>query len=286
MEQEKTLLVSFSGGRTSAFMLKLIFEADRYKDFKKVVLFANTSKEKEETLIFVKQVSENFNIPVIWLEAKIHPEKGVGTTFSIASFKEAKREGELYTEMINKYGLPSSTTPFCTRELKQQPMVTYMKSLGLKNWSTAVGIRKDELHRKKQANQRLKNPIYPLIDLFPCDERFIRSWWNRQTFDLKLKDYQGNCDLCFKKSLRKKLTLLAEEPELASYWNEQELKNGKGGLWIFNDRHHLSIAELLAKSKEPFNKAIDKQELRERGEQMKMFEPDLDLEFACFCKSS
>jgi predicted phosphoadenosine phosphosulfate sulfurtransferase len=49
------ILLSFSGGRTSAFMAKLIFELPKYKNFKKLVVFANTGKEKEETLKFVNE---------------------------------------------------------------------------------------------------------------------------------------------------------------------------------------------------------------------------------------
>ena len=49
MKNKKLLVCTFSGGRTSAFMGKFLNEYDKYKDFDKVFMFANTGKEKEET---------------------------------------------------------------------------------------------------------------------------------------------------------------------------------------------------------------------------------------------
>ena len=49
-------LISFSGGRTSAYMLKQIIDAHRGKLPDDVhVAFANTGKEREETLRFVNE---------------------------------------------------------------------------------------------------------------------------------------------------------------------------------------------------------------------------------------
>lgn len=46
------VLISFSGGRTSAFMTKFIIE--HYgKNANTHILFANTGKENEETLVFL-----------------------------------------------------------------------------------------------------------------------------------------------------------------------------------------------------------------------------------------
>lgn len=53
MKKNKNLLISFSGGRTSAFMS--LFIKEYYKDYNKLFVFANTGKEKEETLTFVDE---------------------------------------------------------------------------------------------------------------------------------------------------------------------------------------------------------------------------------------
>lgn len=37
-------------------------------------------------------------------------------------------------------------------------------------------------------------------------------------FNLKLKSYQGNCDLCFLKGYRKKVQILREDITIADFW--------------------------------------------------------------------
>ena len=47
--KDKLLVCTFSGGRTSAFMGLMLKDLPKYKEFKKLFIFANTGKEKEET---------------------------------------------------------------------------------------------------------------------------------------------------------------------------------------------------------------------------------------------
>jgi 3'-phosphoadenosine 5'-phosphosulfate sulfotransferase (PAPS reductase)/FAD synthetase len=54
------ILISFSGGRTSAFMCKLILSSPKYANSKKLILFANTGKENEETLKFVNKCDKEW----------------------------------------------------------------------------------------------------------------------------------------------------------------------------------------------------------------------------------
>ena len=51
MTTKKPIVVSFSGGRTSAYMAKLLMEKSKSP---LVFVFANTGKEREETLNFSK----------------------------------------------------------------------------------------------------------------------------------------------------------------------------------------------------------------------------------------
>ncbi len=52
--------ISFSGGRTSAYMLWRVLQANGGLPAEAVVCFANTGKEDEETLRFVQDVSANW----------------------------------------------------------------------------------------------------------------------------------------------------------------------------------------------------------------------------------
>lgn len=280
---ELPILISFSGGRTSAFMAKLLLEYPMFAEREKVVCFANTGKEFPATLDFVNECDKRWNLNVVWLEAEVHQEKGVGTTHKIVTHDTASRNGEPFEAMIRKYGIPNKQYPHCTRELKQMPIRKYMKSLGYKEWITALGIRSDEPHRLSRGNDsNLKYPFFPLVDIIQVDEAFIRGWWDRQDFDLDLKDYQSNCDLCWKKSKRKRLTLIEEDVTVADWWLKMEEKYG--GDYQFDQREGLTIPDLVELAKHPFQKAIDKHELRKA--ENKMFEPDMDLEWDCFCKST
>ena len=284
MSTHLPILVSFSGGRTSAFMAQFLKTYYENSNQKLVFIYANTGKELESTLEFVNKCDNEWNLGITWVEAVVTHKKGIGVKFKIVDFKTASRKGQPFEEVIKKYGIPNLGFPHCTRELKQIPIKKYMQSLGYKEWLTAVGIRADEPHRiNRGADSNFINPFFPLGgDIIRVDEKFIREWWDRQSFDLDLKDYQNNCDLCWKKSKRKRLTMIAEDPSSADWWEDMEAKYG--GEYQFDQREGLTISHLVELSKQPFQKAQDKHELRKQ--QATLFEPDMDMEWDCMCKST
>lgn len=282
-KNEKLLVCTFSGGRTSAFMGLFLKKHPKYKGFKKVFIFANTGKEKEETLEFINQCDKEWELNVVWVEAKINIEKGIGTNYKVVDFKTASRNGEPFEAMLEAYPLPNSYASNCTRELKQIPIHKYVKSLGYKTVIKAMGIRFDERHRESK-NARNQGLIYPLIYDVQIDGSFIRNWWDRQNFDLRIKDYEGNCDLCFKKSLRKRLTLIKENSKIADWWVKMEKKHATSNLPRFDLRNHITVREIIEKSKQPFTKTLDKHEIEKQQENL--FNTTMDYETDCFCKMS
>jgi len=281
--KNKLLVSTFSGGRTSAFMAILLKEMPKYKDYQKVFIFANTGKEKEETLEFVEKCDKEFDLNIVWLEALVNKEKGIGTTYKIVSFKTASRNGEPFKDMLDKYAMSNNFASNCTRELKLYPINKYVKDLGFDQVITAMGIRYDERHRKSNSAEE-QNVIYPLCDDLKVDAIFIRNWWDRQCFDLQLKDYEGNCDLCFKKSVRKRLTLIKENPEIAEWWLKMENKYTTERIPRFDLRTNLSIEQLVKKSQQPFRTIQDQHELNKT--QTGLFDATLDKETDCFCKAN
>jgi|TARA_R100000084_G_C4647387_1_gene147596 hypothetical protein len=280
----KLLVCTFSGGRTSAFMGQFLNSYDKYKNYDKLFVFANTGKEKEETLKFIDQCDKHWGLGVVWLEAKINKEKGKGTDFKVVDFKTASRNGEPFEEMLKAYPMPNPFVSNCTRELKQTPMNKYIKSLKYKEVLTAIGIRYDERHRKSNTAKE-QNIIYPLCDDIKVDSNFIRSWWDKQCFDLELKDYEGNCDLCFKKSLRKRLTIIKENPSSAKWWLDMEKKYGTEQYPRFDLRTNKTIDEIIDLSKKPFRTVEDKHEISKK--QTSLFDNlDMDRETDCFCKAT
>ena len=277
--KEKLLVCTFSGGRTSAFMALLLKDLPKYKDFKKIFIFANTGKELPQTLEFINKCDKEWNLNIVWLEANVILEKGVATSFKIVNYKTASRNGKPFEDMLKKYPLPNNIASNCTRELKQRPIEKFVKSLKYKEVYTAMGIRFDERHRESNLAQK-QNIIYPLIYDLKVDNKFIRDWWDRQSFDLDLKDYEGNCDLCFKKSLKKRLTIIKENPNISNWWLEMEKKYSSETIPRFDLRTNKSIEELIDISKKPFQLAKDLHELDK--EQCDLFEYETD----CFCKIS
>lgn len=271
-------VVLFSGGRTSAFLSKWVKEYDsKYQN--KIFIFVNTGKEREETLEFVDLCDKNFHLNLIWLEAVINSKHGSGTTYKVVDFKTASRKGEPFEQMLKKYPLPNNAGVMnCTRELKQRPVESYLR----RNYKDVhivkvIGIRHDEQHRKSIRDQ---NVIYPLCEEIKTDQKFIRNWWKNQPFDLKLKDYEGNCDLCFKKSLKKRLTIISESPKSAEWWLDMENKYSSEESPRFDLRTNLSMSEQIEMAKRPFTKAIDFADLVTIQPELFEFETD------CFCKAT
>tara|TARA_R100000030_G_scaffold72705_1_gene56048 strand:+ start:3478 stop:4323 length:846 start_codon:yes stop_codon:yes gene_type:complete len=280
---KELLVCTFSGGRTSAFMSQYILNSSKYDNFEKIFIFANTGKERKETLDFINKCDSQWNLNIIWLEAKINETKGVGTSYNIVDYKNADRTGKVFERMLKKYPLPNAFASNCTRELKLKPIEKYVKDLGYDSYTTALGIRYDERHRKSLKAKENKI-IYPLCDDIKVDGAFIRKWWERQTFDLKLKDYEGNCDLCFKKSVRKRMTLIKENKDIAKWWINMESKYGNEVVPRFDLRSNLSIEEIVKKAQEPFQSVEDVYELSKK--QVSIFNEDLDYETDCFCKAN
>lgn len=219
----RRLALSFSGGETSAYMLlwakKHLFP--QYDEW--VVTFANTGQENEQTLEFVDRVQNYADVPVVWVEAVVHHDSRKGSTHKVVDFKTASRNGEPFEEVIKKYGIPNHTFQPCTRELKTNPMESYRRSLGwtLGTYQTAIGIRADEPQRIRP-DAASKNIIYPLAHMHRVSKKHINAFWESMPFRLELTGYQGNCKWCWKKTLRKHLTIITETPEAYEFPERME----------------------------------------------------------------
>lgn len=222
---KNNLLISFSGGETSGFMLNyLVNEWEERDNYNMAIVFANTGEENEETLQFVEDCSKLFNVEIVWVEAVINKERGKGTTHKIVDFKTASRKGEPFEAVISKYGIPNQMFPHCNREMKLKPIHSYIKkALGWKDYYTAIGIRYDEIDRMV-ADRKTYNIIYPLIESKRMTKAKINYWWDKQPFRLNLKGYQGNCKTCWKKSFRNLYQIHKETPDNFNFFKQMEDK--------------------------------------------------------------
>ena len=223
------VLISFSGGRTSAFMLHQILEANNGLNNNVKVVFANTGREMPETLDFIQKCSEKWNVKINWLEFDSYKiENKNKYSFLKVSHNSASRLGEPFTKLINvKQTLPDALKRFCTVELKIRTITRFLKSIGWKQWVNTVGIRADEYHRAKESRQKEFVNWYPLISA-QATEKDVLKFWKQQSFDLNVTKGFGNCDGCFLKSEKTISILWKMHPERAKWWSELEkLKHGK-----------------------------------------------------------
>jgi hypothetical protein len=223
------LLVSFSGGETSAFMAQWLnnhYEKYGYKNI--VFVFANTGLENEQTLEFIDRCDKYFNLNVQWIEAEIVQLHKKGTRFYRTDFENASRNGEPFEQMISKYGIPNQANPHCTRELKGAPISAFgVEWFNGEKYHTAIGIRQDEADRMN-AKAKEMGFIYPLISsrMMPSTKPMINFYWRSMPFRLELKGYQGNCKTCWKKADKKLYQIAKENPKAFEFMDTMEQKYG------------------------------------------------------------
>lgn len=286
---KKKLLISFSGGRTSAYMTWFMLNQWKDRDlYDKIVVFANTGKEREETLQFVHKCDVEFGFNTVWVEAFVHNEMGKGTTHVVVDFETADRKGDVFEDIIFKYGMPNQNAPFCSRELKKAPIRSYAKSLGWKNYETALGIRTDEPKRLNWESKKVNKFLY-FAEILSVTKNDVNTFWSKQSFDLELKSYEGNCDLCYKKGLRKLMTIVKDKPEFADWWREMEnkyqmftpesrIEKAKPPYRFFRD--NMTIDDIIEESKFDFNESKDESKII-NNKQLAFWDNYLDADGGC-----
>ena len=259
-------LVSFSGGRTSAMMSKMLLD-QRKEDDELMFVFANTGEEDERTLEFVNRCDKEWGLGVVWVEAEVTQKNRVATTHRIVTFETATRGPILFERMIEKYGIPNKNYPHCTRELKQRPIHSYAKlATNGQPYRTAIGIRADEIDRVNPAFEKL-GLYYPLCDA-KIRKADVFAFWDKQSFDLQVPEHRGNCVWCWKKSLRKHLTLARETPQIFKFAMRMEEKHAYSGAGVGPRRffrEKKTARELIELSREPFETFIDQRHLDQGG---------------------
>ena len=267
--------ISFSGGRTSAYMLWRVLQAGGgVLPSQAIVCFANTGKEDEATLRFVQDCSESWSVPITWIEYQAAEE--TADRWRLVDFDTANRNGEPFEALIRSRNfLPNPVARFCTVELKVRAIHRYLKTIGWTEWDLMLGIRADEPRRlAKIGNQdygKHEEKFAPLGKVGITKED-VGAFWRSQPFDLGLPNnngvtMHGNCDLCFLKGGAQVLSLIAEKPERAIWWAKMEalaLASKPSGAVFRSDRP--SYASMLQYSKEQIN----------------LFDPNEEA-ISCFC---
>lgn len=232
--------ISFSGGRTSAFMLYKILEAHDGKlpdDVK--VTFANTGKEMPQTLDFVQACSDNWGVEIVWLELEsyktIEVEGGRNKSekkYKVVNYETASRNGEPFNALLEGMGaIPNAVARSCTAHMKIRAVSWYCREILNFDppWTHYVGIRGDEKRRAVKLHGKVNDGYEAVCPLYVAGvtKEMVGDFWREQNFDLELPNNNGvtdwgNCDLCFLKGKSKRMSIIRERPDLAEWWIQAE----------------------------------------------------------------
>lgn len=266
-------VLSFSGGRTSAYLLWRVLQSNTKEDIARwlIVIFANTGKEEEATLRFVLNCSRMWGVSIVWVEYR------APASYEVVTFDSASRHGEPFEALMrHRMLLPNPPKRFCSQELKIRTMARYLKDAGVVEtvgegeFFAMVGIRADEARRAAKIDRER----VPLVTA-GIGSADVGAFWKTQPFDLELpnmngKTMHGNCDLCFLKPADQIQSLIAEKPERATWWIRMERDipalgrtTGAGSVFRMDRPSYAEIA-------------------RFSSDQRTMFDPNEEA-IACFC---
>lgn len=242
---DEALSIGVSGGRTSGVLLKLIIEAYKGQLPDNVhPCFQNTGKERLETLDFIREMSARWSVPITWMEftAKYGKVQRGDFRFKLVAYETAARKGEPFDEMLKYYAeyrraekdmppaLPNVAQRFCTAYLKIRLQEQFMRSIGQRAFTQAVGMRADETLRVAKLKTRNEtdkwvHSITPLASVGITKSQ-VNAYWAANDFDLAIDSNFGNCDLCFLKAKPKLLLTIKQSPKCAHWWVKAEQRAG------------------------------------------------------------
>lgn len=136
-------VVSFSGGRTSAYLCKVMI--DKFGRDNVDFVYMDTGAEHPKTYDFIRNVNKHFNLNLTCLRGDFSRPLGKGVGYKIVSVDDIGPDLVPFKEMMGKYGVPYIGGMFCTDRMKLKPYKKYCDdSYGSKSYETWLGIRADE----------------------------------------------------------------------------------------------------------------------------------------------
>lgn len=203
-------VVSFSGGRTSAYLCKLMIEL--FGRDSVTFIYMDTGAEHPKTYDFIRKVNSEFELNLVCLRTQFNPELGEANSYDIVDIDSIGPDYKPWIDMLSKYGTPYNPGgAFCTDRMKLVPFTKYCNDrFGRKNYTTWLGIRTDEPKRLKP-----KDGYRFLAEISEFEKIDILDWWDNQQFNLEIPEHLGNCVFCIKKGINKVALAAKDEPLLA-----------------------------------------------------------------------
>lgn len=142
-------VVSFSGGRTSAYLVYLIEQMRKSGQFTGNVeyIFMDTGAEHPKTYEFIKRCVEHFGIELTCLQGDFEQPVGVGHSYKVVPIESLNHDmiNGPFGRLMAKYGVPTVASAFCTTRMKEETAKKYCDDKhGKSGYKTILGIRFDE----------------------------------------------------------------------------------------------------------------------------------------------
>lgn len=218
-----THVVSFSGGRTSAFLVYLLERRREKEGIKTAYVFSDTGGEHPKTYEFIRNVVKHFGIKLTVLRARVSQEMDVGVTYEEISLDEMGWDLKTIRELCQKYGNFTIGRPGCTNRLKTVIANKYIDDNYGKKSVRWLGMRVDEKKRVKFEKDEFENNphrLQYLANVSDYTKEDVLRFWRAMPFDLELPEHLGNCVFCIKKSDVKLALAARDEPEKMVEWRE------------------------------------------------------------------
>jgi len=257
------LLVTVSGGRSSAMMAYHIHNSPKYKDFNKIYVFCNTGMERPETIDFLKKIESEWSIPLYLVEGTFSEVLGKGVGYKVVSWDTLDMNANPFSGAVmhlNKGtfdGLPNQESPYCSDRMKVQPSKKLADDIfGKKSYLKAIGFRKEDMPKRiswaeiKEDEER----IFPLLTDFeePVGLIELNKFWDTQSFKLEINSKLGNCELCWKKSDKDLVNAIRYGTRFVDWYKQMEDKYGNTSF-----RGNKSITDFVKMAEQPFTPEID-----------------------------
>lgn len=224
-------VVSFSGGRTSAYLCKLMVEKFGKDDVDFV--FMDTGEEHEETYEFIRNCNSHFELDLTCLRGDFSLPIGSGVGYSVVSINDINPDSKPFKEMMAKYGVPYIGGMFCTDRMKLKPYKKYCdRTYRKSNYETWLGIRFDEPKRLVGDNKKKELSAYKQLKADGLNDECISLLYVNARDDIKELDQWTISDTSKELMLKRiahldkeNLHYLAEiyeyeKQDILDYWSE------------------------------------------------------------------
>lgn len=240
-----------------------IHNSEKYKDYNKAYVFANTGMERPETIDFLKNIEKIWGIPLTLIEGTYSNLMGVGVDYKVVDWESLDMQAKVFEGCImhmNKGsfdGLPNQEAPYCSERMKTIPCNKFAKDIfNGEKFIRAIGFRREDMPKRISWPEikEDKTRIFPLLTDFyePIGLLELNAWWNIQPFQLGINSKLGNCELCWKKSDKNLVEVIRNGTRFVEWWKKMEDQYGNTAF-----RGKKSIADFVAMANQPSTMSID-----------------------------